>query len=140
MRDSLTSLETRGQITCRPYVTISTIKPSTFYQELLAEFTGLTKPSLPPAQRKHGVFHRIETTGPPVVQPFRRLTPEKLKIAKAEFAYLMETGVLQTTKQSLGLTVSHGTEESTRSLETMRRLSKIQFGYDTRSLPITAYL
>lgn len=60
------------------------------YHHLLAEFPGITK-SLQ-ASPAHGVFH-IETQGYPVSCRPRRLPADKLRIAKAEFAQLVEAGV-----------------------------------------------
>lgn len=41
----------------------------------------------------HGVFHHIETRGQPVSERPRRLSPEKLMVAKTEFAYMCEQGI-----------------------------------------------
>jgi hypothetical protein len=42
---------------------------------------------------KHNVRHRIETVGPPIFSKARRLSPEKLKIAKEEFRVMIEKGI-----------------------------------------------
>ena len=44
---------------------------------------------------KHGVLHRIPTTGFPVHCQARRLSPEKLKIAKEEFDTLLKMGIIR---------------------------------------------
>lgn len=93
LRDSTTGVCARGQLAWSRHETVSTVKPDSIYHKLLMEFPGLTKPSQPPTKRSHDVRHYIQTKGPPVAQKFRRLSPEKLKVAKAEFTYLMETGV-----------------------------------------------
>jgi len=59
----------------------------------MAEFPQLTQTSMARAGRNHGVQHHIQTHGPPMAQRFRRLTPEKLKVAKTEFTYLLEQGI-----------------------------------------------
>ncbi|KAG8175050.1 hypothetical protein JTE90_026028 [Oedothorax gibbosus] len=41
----------------------------------------------------HNVTHVIVTKGPPVTSKVRRLAPDKLKIAKAEFDYMLEHGI-----------------------------------------------
>lgn len=46
----------------------------------------------------HGVKHFIETRGPPISEKFRRLSPEKLKMAKEEFAYMCEQGICRPSK------------------------------------------
>lgn len=81
--------------TCRQveYVTAMTVDPGDEYHRLLTEFPGLTRPLKTPSTQAHGIFHHIETKGPPVSCRPRRLPPEKLKIAKAEFVQLLETGI-----------------------------------------------
>lgn len=44
------------------------------------------------------VFHYIQTKGPPVHARPRKLTPEKFKIAKKEFEYLLNKGICQPSK------------------------------------------
>ena len=44
---------------------------------------------------RHGVTHRIITTGRPVSAKPRRLAPEKLKSAKAEFTKLIDMGIIR---------------------------------------------
>lgn len=41
----------------------------------------------------HNVEHEILTKGPPVFAKARRLSPEKLACAKAEFDYMMKKGI-----------------------------------------------
>lgn len=41
----------------------------------------------------HHVQHHILTRGPPVAEPARRLSSEKLKAAKAQFVYMLAEGV-----------------------------------------------
>ncbi len=43
----------------------------------------------------HGVEHFISTKGPPITSKFRRLNPEKLQAAKAEFEQLEREGIVQ---------------------------------------------
>lgn len=45
------------------------------------------------SQTNSGTVHYILTTGPPVYARARRLSPEKLGAAKAEFEYLMQMGI-----------------------------------------------
>lgn len=44
---------------------------------------------------KHNVFHHIKTTGPPVSSRTRRLAPERLQIARAEFDHMLELGIIR---------------------------------------------
>lgn len=64
------------------------------YHTLLSEFPEITKPPGFPQTPKHNTVHHIRTTpGPPVSCSPRRLAPEKLKIAKAEFDAMLSSGV-----------------------------------------------
>lgn len=63
------------------------------YIRLLAEYPKLTSFSTVPTFKNHGVKHRIFTEGQPIFSISRRLPPEKLKFAKAEFTFLMEQGI-----------------------------------------------
>ena len=56
------------------------------YDMLLAEFPDITIPNFTQSSTKHGVEHFITTKGPPVHARARRLPPDKLATAKAEFS------------------------------------------------------
>ena len=74
-----------------PSVTL--VAESSTFQTLLKQFPtviGIADPETVP--KEHRVFHRIKTTGPPVAQKARRLSAEKLKAAKLEFANLCKIG------------------------------------------------
>ena len=61
---------------------------------LFKEFPEVFKSELsnvPRSNPKHGIYHHIKTTGPPAHQKFRRLTPEKMEIAKRYFADMVRT-------------------------------------------------
>jgi hypothetical protein len=63
-------------------------------QFLLKEFTDISSsPGNSNTTVKHNVRHRIETVGPPIFSKARRLSPEKLKIAKEEFRVMIEKGI-----------------------------------------------
>ena len=65
------------------------------YNELLAKYPKLIKNDNFSAVPNHSVQHFIETHGPPVHAKARRLAPDKLKIAKAEFEHMLELGIIQ---------------------------------------------
>ena len=44
---------------------------------------------------KHSVTHNITTTGPPVSGRTRRLSPERLKVARDEFTHMLELGIIR---------------------------------------------
>ena len=64
------------------------------FTRLLEEFSTLTTPCTSDTP-KHGVSHHIVTEGPPVFARPRRLYPEKLATAKAEFNKLLEMGIIR---------------------------------------------
>jgi hypothetical protein len=61
----------------------------------LEEFKDVVNPSkvLPPVNSD--VEHHIQTTGPPIASKFRRLDPDKLAAAKAEFLQLERDEIVQ---------------------------------------------
>jgi len=65
------------------------------YAKLLAEFPGITTPTFGTPTTKHGVEHHIPTEGPPVHARARRLPPDKLALAKAEFRKKEELGIIR---------------------------------------------
>ena len=91
-----TSLQTKGTIS--HIVSPSPFLPQlhTEYDALLAEFPSVTKPCMSPRPVRHTVTHHIQTTGPPVYARACRLPPDRLQIAKHEFKYMMEQGIIQT--------------------------------------------
>ena len=65
------------------------------FRKVLNEFPDLLKPTFSTAVVKHGVQHFIPTKDRPVFARARRLAPEKLKIAKAEFLEMEKMGIIQ---------------------------------------------
>ncbi|XP_054081284.1 uncharacterized protein LOC128919844 [Zeugodacus cucurbitae] len=94
--DEITRLCTSG--TTRS-VTVQSIKfqqpdQSSGYWQLLAEFPKITRPDGAPTQVTHTTQHHIKTTpGTPVSSRARRLAPDRLKIAKAEFQKMIKLGI-----------------------------------------------
>ena len=69
------------------------------YYRLLDEYPSITTPSFTSLKKpKHGVKHYIPTSGRPVQSRARRLAPDKLAIAKAEFDKLVKLGVCRRAK------------------------------------------
>ena len=90
---SLTSMPLRATDVSVPLIGhISAEEP---YASLLAEFKEITTPAFNLPTTKHGVEHFIQTTGPPVHSKYRRLSPEKLKVAQKEFSQLQDLGITQ---------------------------------------------
>lgn len=69
--------------------------PHNAYSELLQQFPELLTPHFDSTVNKHGVEHHIITHGPPVHAHARRLNPEKLAAAKAEFLNMEEMGIIR---------------------------------------------
>ena len=70
------------------------------YQLLDNEFPSLSNPTFRIKEVDHGVRHFIPTDGPPVQSKARRLSPEKLAVAKQEIEKLVELGVCERGKSN----------------------------------------
>ena len=64
------------------------------YKDLLKKFPDITRPNYKDTDIKHNVTHRIRTNGPPVFCRPRRLAPDRLKVAKAEFEHMLQLGII----------------------------------------------
>lgn len=96
--DTTTKLESIGSVKFTDQHSIKTIVNTNKYEQLLSNYKEIL--TLPenrqiPATSTH---HHIITNGPPVFAKARRLTPEKFKIAKEEFEYLMKKGICRPSK------------------------------------------
>ena len=65
------------------------------YTQLLREFPSLPTTCTSDTPMRHGVTHHIITTGHPASARARRFSLEKLASAKAEFAKLINTGIVR---------------------------------------------
>lgn len=65
------------------------------YSKLLATFPEVTTPTFRKAGVKHEVEHHIVTQGPPIHARARRLAPDKLAVAKAEFGAMLDMGIIR---------------------------------------------
>jgi len=70
------------------------------YSVILKAYSAVLNPSkvLPPAT--HNVLHMIEMTGWPISSKNRRLDPERLAAAKAEFAELEKQDIIRRSSSS----------------------------------------
>ncbi len=64
------------------------------FADILREFPSVMRPQFS-TTTKHGVEHCIPTTGPPTHAKARRLSPEKLAIARREFAEMERLGIVR---------------------------------------------
>ena len=91
--DGVTTLTVNASVTKQPAQSVKTISGDTRAHPLLDEFPELTRPSGVPHDVKHSTVHHIRTTpGPPVNSRPRRLDPDRLRIAKAEFSAMLNNG------------------------------------------------
>ena len=95
--DTTTSLTINGIIASIPSPSPIFTMPQTSsaYTELLARFPQLSRPNYQKTTVKHNITHHIRTTGPPVHCRPRRLAPDRLKVAKAEFDHMLQLGIIK---------------------------------------------
>lgn len=79
---------------------ISPIDANNPFAHILREFIDITLPANRLSSKRITTTHFITTTGPSVRERPRRLPPDKLEIAKAEFSFLMENGICRPSKSS----------------------------------------
>ncbi|GFW98736.1 transposon Ty3-I Gag-Pol polyprotein [Trichonephila clavipes] len=79
---------------------IKTVSGDSVYHELLRKFPDITKPPRPDQEIKHSVVHYIETNSRPVTAKARRLAPDRLRIAKAEFENMITVGHMRPSKSN----------------------------------------
>jgi cleavage and polyadenylation specificity factor subunit 1 len=91
--DGVTSLSTPGLIAPPSVPSVKTIAEGTPPDSLLKEFPELTTPTGIHREVRHNTMHHIRTTpGPPVACCPRRLAPDRLAVAKAEFDAMLQDG------------------------------------------------
>lgn len=91
--DGTTLLSMPGFTVSDQVASVKTIYVNTPMDEVLQEFPDLTRPTGQPRDIRHSTVHYIRTTsGPPVSCRPRRLAPDRLKIAKAEFDFMLREG------------------------------------------------
>ena len=102
--DQVTNLKSRGflkrNVKLSPKIATTSIKSEPVFEELINRYKEITAPNFNNSNLNHDVSHHIITNGPPVHARPRRLSPEKLKIAKAEFDQMLQLGVIQPSKSS----------------------------------------
>ena len=101
--DKRTNLSIHGMLVqdTPPSLTIPTHLASHDYSTLLSEFPELTKVhNYGDSTVKHDITHHIATSGPPVSCRTRRLSPEKLHIARKEFEHMLELGIVRPSSSS----------------------------------------
>ena len=81
---------------CLPLIAGLSTSPANHFSHILSqEFADLLVPNFDCTTTKHGVELHIVTEGQPVHATARRLDPQKLSVAKAEFKRMEELGVIR---------------------------------------------
>ena len=95
--DAVTSLHVQGIISAltSPSPTLLPRDTSDPFARIVSEFPAVTQPNITTKIVKHGVTHHLTTTGPPVSARARRLSPERLRIARQEFNHMLELGIIR---------------------------------------------
>ncbi|GFW94937.1 transposon Tf2-6 polyprotein [Trichonephila clavipes] len=97
--DGVTNLSIKGEVaTIQENNDLSTVNRASKYFNLLKLYPDLTKPNLVNRVVKHGVKHHILTTGQPVYSKARQLAPDKLKLAKQEFQFMLDNDIIRPSK------------------------------------------
>ncbi|GFX70239.1 hypothetical protein TNCV_4616761 [Trichonephila clavipes] len=97
--DGVTNLSIKGEVaTIQESNDLSTVNRASKYFNLLKSYPDLTKPNLVNRAVKHGVKHHILTTGQPVYSKARQLAPDKLKLAKQEFQFMLDNDIIRPSK------------------------------------------
>jgi hypothetical protein len=91
--DGTTSLSAPAQTASSQIPSVKLITGDISTDTLLSEFPDLIRPTEVQCEARHSTFHHIRTTpGPPVACRPRRLAPDRLAIAKAEFDAMVRDG------------------------------------------------
>lgn len=95
LRDNVTNISIQGKlIKSAAGIDVKSLSESSIYYKLIQDFPDiLDHSSIKKTAKKHNVRHRIITDCQPIFSKPRRLNPEKLKIAKAEFEKMLELGI-----------------------------------------------
>lgn len=96
LADRTTSLSVLGKVTSIGSIGLRLTSPrEPQFANLFREYPSICHPTIAFQEVKHGVEHHIVTCGPPVTARPRRLPPDKLKAAKAEFEHMLRLGIIR---------------------------------------------
>lgn len=99
--DGITGLRASGLPQISPQTSVKTVNNFSPFSNLVSEFPEITRPSGLPQKINHKTVHHIHTTpGQPVTSKFRRLNPEKYKVARKEFDDMLQAGTARPSKSS----------------------------------------
>lgn len=104
LTDSLTTVSAPASLAknCYKVLSVKVLTGESRYHHLLSrEFPEIARPAGTQRTTPHNTQHHIRTTpGPPVSSAPRRLAPDKLKIAKAEFDAMLANGTARPSESS----------------------------------------
>jgi len=83
-----------------PSPTVFSAQPTNEFEAILSTFPMVMQPCNRDCPIKHDVTHHIMTSGPPVSAHPRRLSPEKLKIARQEFDHMLQDSIVRPSSSS----------------------------------------
>ena len=96
LSDEVTKLKVQGILsaTSSPSPSVLPKQSPNEFHDILLEFPELVQPQRGEQPVKHDITHHIITTGPPIKARTRRLSPERLKIARQEFEHMLQQGII----------------------------------------------
>ena len=99
--DGTTSLSAPSHAVPTPILSIKTIGSSASLNDILSQFPELTRPTVIHREVRHNTVHHIMTTpcSPVTIRP-RRLAPDRLTVAKAEFDAILRDGTTRRSEES----------------------------------------
>jgi cleavage and polyadenylation specificity factor subunit 1 len=99
--DGVTLLSAPAQAASSQVPSVKTITGGTPVDNLLAEIPDLTRPAGVEREVRHSTIHHIRMVpGSPVTCPPRRLAPDRLAVAKAEFDAMLQEGTARHSESS----------------------------------------
>ncbi|XP_050066100.1 uncharacterized protein LOC126555184 [Aphis gossypii] len=70
------------------------------WTSLLLDYPEVTRESPVPKEFLHGVVHELHTTGPALFARPRRLPPDRLRVARQEFDFMLQKGICRPSSSS----------------------------------------
>nr|VZI17910.1 unnamed protein product [Spirometra erinaceieuropaei] len=95
--DRTTCLFVRGLTPFTAPINLSVLDTDTAipFRQLLLSHSKIIKPHFRSGEVQNDIVHRIRTSAPPVFTQPRRLAPERLQAAKAEFEHMLQLGIIR---------------------------------------------